>query len=396
MGRGSFIDVLEALFGPFYGLDIPSFYARYHPIIDFFLYAAVFISVARLTLDRVFTGRAGKALCVAIGLILALSLSIAERTLGFSIATFGPLAAGMIVALVGYVVYHLCRRMGAGNPVAASLATIIVYFSIRSVVPNLFEWMQQNRWAAFLHALLVLAILVALWHVLGALFRSPAERIGVLARGIESHGPQRIWRDEQESGIGDVRILRHRLTRFTRRGIKDSTQVIQDLQEMIEIVRTYGANRRALRAVANRLRDIRPRQHRLTAELDRIRKLDAHLRRFDLSQLRELQSEYRHLTPEQKRACMELFHEGRVKLDVEATIGDLAGDASEYQREFQYDLEMGAKHLGAGHADESIAWLEKAIDRERHAEELLAKILALEKRLISLVKRQIRQARAAE
>ena len=95
--QGGFIDILEGLFRPFYGLDIPSFYGRYHPVIDFFLYSAVFVSVARLTLDKAFPGKPGKALAVAIGLILALSLSIAERNLGFSIRSFGPIAAGIIV-----------------------------------------------------------------------------------------------------------------------------------------------------------------------------------------------------------------------------------------------------------------------------------------------------------
>ena len=394
--QGSFIDILEGLFGPFYGLDIPSFYGQYHPVIDFFLYSAVFVSVARLTLDKLFQGKAGKALAVAVGLILALSLSIAERNFGFSIRSFGPIAAGIIVAMVGLVIFHLCRKAGAATPTAGSLAVIIVYFSVRSVVPNLFEWMQHNKWAAFLHGLLVLAILVALWRVIGALFRSPAGHIGRLAKTIETSPASRVFGKKEGFDRKELKLLRHRLSKFTGEAMKNSEEIIAYLRDMIEIIHEHGADNRSLPVIAARLRQIEPREHHLLTELRRIRKIDKRLRQFDLTGLADLQSRYRHLSAEQKKACRTQFTQGRQKLGAEKEIAEISRAVDDYQRQFRYSLEMAAKCLGARRPEEAIQWLEKATEQESAAQELLKRALALEKRLISFVRRQLRQAVATE
>lgn len=394
--QGSFIDLLESFFTPFYGLDIASFYTRYHPVIDFFLYLAVFVSVARLTLDKLFPGRAGKALAVAVGLMLAVSLSIAEQNLGFSIRSFGSIAAGIIVGLVGLVIFHLCRKAGAAAPTASSLAIIIVYFSVRSAVPNLFEWMQHNRWAAFLHALLVLAILVALWRVIGAVFGSPSKRIGKLAKTIDNTPGNTPFGKEQRLDREELTLLKHRLTRFTGKAMKNSEEIIAYLRDMIGIIHEHGTDKRSFPMISARLRQIQPKEHHLLSEMSRIQKVDKRLRQFNLAGLAQLQSQYRKLPADQKKACRKQFMEGREKLGAENEIAKLTRAIEKYQSQFRYSLEMATKHLAAHQSDGTIQWLDKATEEERGAQELLKQALALERRLISLVKKQLRQAVTAK
>ena len=92
---------LNDLFHPLQYLDIGSFYDQSHYWIDFFIFLCIFISVAKLTLGQRFGGREGKVLSVVVGLVLALSLSLLEYRVGFSIKSFGPFAAGILIFLVG-------------------------------------------------------------------------------------------------------------------------------------------------------------------------------------------------------------------------------------------------------------------------------------------------------
>ena len=130
---------LDTLFHPFQDLDISSFYNAYHYWVDFFIFLSLFVSVGKITLGRRFGGREGKVLSVVIGLVLALSLSLLEYRVGFSIKSFGPMAAGILILLVGMVLFYLIKAIGAGNTGAGSFAFVITYFLIRATLPEFFH-----------------------------------------------------------------------------------------------------------------------------------------------------------------------------------------------------------------------------------------------------------------
>ena len=69
---------------------------RYPAAFDLLLYFLFFSAVARAALAHRFPGRAGKVLAVAIGLVLAVSLTAGQRALGFSIEHLGPVAIFLI------------------------------------------------------------------------------------------------------------------------------------------------------------------------------------------------------------------------------------------------------------------------------------------------------------
>ena len=365
-------------------------------MIDFFLFSAVFVAIARLTLEKSFPGKPGKALAVAVGLILALSLSLAERRFGFSIRAFSPIAIGIVVGLVGLVVFHLCRKAGAASPTAGSLALIIVYFSLRAVMPGFFAWVESNRWMSFVHALLLLAVFVALWRVIAGLFSSHHDRLGNLSASIDHAGPSSEFEPERVSGKRELGLLKHRLSRFVRRGVKDSRRIIEELQEMIEIIREHGTDRKGMQLISRKLKEMQPKRHNLLRELDRIRKADKRLKQFNLSDMADLNARYKRLSPEQKKRCQTQFIENRVKLNVETEMTRLAEESRSYQEHFTYSVEMAVKHLTAHDANGATGWLEKAVEQERTAEKLLEEILALEKKVINLVRRQLRQIDSKE
>ena len=88
----------------------------------------------KVTLSRRFGGREGKVLSVIIGLALALSLSLLEYRLGFSIRSFGPIAAGILLFLVGMVIFYLVKSVGAGGISSGSIAFVVTYFLIMAAL----------------------------------------------------------------------------------------------------------------------------------------------------------------------------------------------------------------------------------------------------------------------
>ena len=107
--------LLETLFSPLEGLDIAYLYDRFHTGIDFVLYAFLLVFVARLGLSKMFPGENGKRLGTVMGIALAISLSAAEYTLGFTLRSFGPIAAGLIVFAIAIVLHNMMRQAFAAH-----------------------------------------------------------------------------------------------------------------------------------------------------------------------------------------------------------------------------------------------------------------------------------------
>ncbi len=393
----SFTNVLDGLFQPFYGLDFGVLYDRYHPIIDFVLFAFFFVAIARFTLEKRFPGRPGKAIAISIGFVLALSLVLAERSLGFSLRSFGPIAAGILIGTVGLTVFLLIKHAGAGTTTSGSLALIIVYFVLRAVAPGFYLWVAGNPWSGFLHSLLVIAVLVALFRVAKAMFgnRPGAALTEKLGKQLEAKPVERPFEQEEQVDQKEIGLLKHRLSKFTRQAVKNSEQITGDLREMITIVQEYGDGEAARKALAERLRQIAPRQHRVAKELARIRHLNSRTAKLDMKGIAELEAVYNELSAEQKRACRALVTEAQTKLQTEEKMKAHAQATAEYQKRFDYCLGMAVHALTAGRKDAAIDWMEKAITEERTAEELLSQLLDLEKRLLALAKKQLRQAKKA-
>ena len=112
----------QQMFAPLEYINLANAYDHYSAVIDLFIYGLIFIGVAQVTLGPRFAGRGGKAICAGVGISLAVSLAIAERQFGFSLKSFGPIAAGIIILLLGIMVYHLLHQAGLSKTGALSIS----------------------------------------------------------------------------------------------------------------------------------------------------------------------------------------------------------------------------------------------------------------------------------
>ena len=72
-------NILDTFFRPFENLDIEKTYDQYSVFIDLIIYLLIFVGLSQAVLSKKFQGRGGKAVVISVGLILTISMIIAEK-----------------------------------------------------------------------------------------------------------------------------------------------------------------------------------------------------------------------------------------------------------------------------------------------------------------------------
>ena len=268
---------------------------------------------------------------------------------------------------------------------------IVTYFSMRAVLPHFFLWARENEWANYLHSLLILAILVALWRVTRSLF-TPHE-VSMLTRTARrfTPGAEKFAGTAKREDVAQWRVVRNQLRRLTVRGKRESEKVIAILEEAAQIIAEHGSDKRVAQAVRKALAGLKAREHRILAELARIRQIDSKLTRFDLSQYREQKARYQHMSREQQAECKRLFEAERKKLGTEEKINELAKRATTCADQFNRCIDSACEYLRVGQSDEAGGWIRKAVERETEAASIFNELQRLEKTLLQLLGKMIAQ-----
>ncbi len=60
-------NILDDVLSPFGGIDIAATYDQYAGVIDFVIYAILFVGISQATIGTRFQGRGGKAVVTAVG-----------------------------------------------------------------------------------------------------------------------------------------------------------------------------------------------------------------------------------------------------------------------------------------------------------------------------------------
>ena len=114
-------------------------------LVDLVLYFFVFAATARVSLVKVFPGREGKALAVAVGLFLAASLTMAQSKLGFSLEDFGVVAAFLLCATVFLASYKFMHYAEIPVHLTVLLSGLLTLTLLRTTMPSLTERFLENN-----------------------------------------------------------------------------------------------------------------------------------------------------------------------------------------------------------------------------------------------------------
>jgi hypothetical protein len=244
--QGNFLD---DVFDPFRNINVAQTYEKYQPFIDAFLYFIFFISVAKVTLSKRFSGPGGNALVVTIGLILAISMSWWASSIGFTLKSFGLIAAGVFVGVIFFSIFAFIKHQGGNVAAASALGYVLVFLLVLGIMPGFVQQIREGPaglrtiWGlaniVFLIALVIAIMGIARWFRGewvsggggygggkggGGWFKTPEERA---ARRDER---KQLKKDKEEAKADEYS---QRLS-TAMSGIKDKMDDLTDIEDKIK------------------------------------------------------------------------------------------------------------------------------------------------------------------
>ncbi|MCH8021403.1 hypothetical protein IH785_16285 [candidate division KSB1 bacterium] len=397
-------NVIDNLFRPFRGVDIPRIYDSYSSIIDFIIYSVLFIGLAQATLGKRFESQGSRAVVSTVGLALAIGLAMSERSLGFNIRSFGPLAAGMFIFLVGFMLYSGIKTAGANTVNAGSIALVITYFSIAAVVPGFFDWIMRNPSISWIHSIVTIALVVLVFKILKRLFTGKKDKLHKAAKKLmrDSYQGERELSEQIDQEKKEKKFIKKGLEKINKQASGSSKEILTDLLELRKMVEEFGGTEQGRYLIVAKLEAISPEEQRISKNLALLKQRIQKLSNFDYRHFQKLRDEYHNLSVSaRKQIEVELKDEWK-KIDAEKKIIKLEDAAEVYNRDFMHAIQTSVASLRANRVQHALALIDEAIAWEERIQKIFKEMEHLERRLkyftgheIKAEKRQLKQVKKA-
>jgi hypothetical protein len=135
---------MQSLGDIFANVNLFDFYTRYQGFIDFGIYLYLFTSLTWIIYPKFFGDkRPSRTLSQAVAVFLAIGAMVAEKYGNFTIATFWPLAVLVFLLVVCMFAYHLLMVLKIESFTAISIVFLVMYLSIISWQPSVWNWLQK-------------------------------------------------------------------------------------------------------------------------------------------------------------------------------------------------------------------------------------------------------------
>lgn len=361
-------NLLEEVLAPFETTDFSVIYDSYYSIIDFIIYTILFVGLSQVSLGKHFDSRGGKSVVVAIGLVLAIALTISESVLGFNLRSFGPLAATIFIFLIGLVIYLGIKSAGMESVGAISIALVLTYFSIRSVSPGFFDWMINNEYLAWLHSVILIAVLISIYKLSRLFFgkknnaKDPIEK--KFLKDAFSIPVEKIKQYKEEKN--ELAFIKSKLEVITNESGKDSKQIINDLQELKKIIAEFSNSSKGRSIISQKVESILTQEKQIHHKFEILREMISKVSSFDINQFKNVQEQYDKLPQDQKN---KLNHQIKIewkKLNAEKQIVKLEEAIFIYDKLFRHHLDILISSLNANKIKESVKQIDEAISTEKN------------------------------
>ncbi len=368
---------------PLANLPIADIYGQYSAVIDFFLYLIIFLGVARWTFEDRFKGVGGRAIIIGIGTSLALSLALAESWLGFSLRSLGLIAGLILVSLVGFLLFSLVHRAGAGLLTSVLLSAVVTYAGIGALAPVLLVWVNDNI------PLIPTAIALALLFLIG---KACIRIFHHAKKPVSDAFDSSLGREENEA----LDKERETLAPVAQTLYRERLDLAEEGKELKALYRDLGRNpsdpQHMLR-VQTALRRARDRDQILRQRLDYVRLLNRKLSAFDLGLFHRLETSYKSLPPAQQVRFRKDIERERLKVIREGDVESLGRDAASLLTRLEAVLHAIEQEMPRGNPETLRPWVLKALRIDKNLDRTLAKLQVVEQQLFNLIPSRTKQTR---
>ncbi len=171
----------EGMLGNVLGMfgDLSKVYDKFSALIDAGIYLVIFLGLAQATIGKKFENKGGKVMVVGIALVLALGLALWERQAGFNLKSFGPIAALILLGLLGFMIWYLLKDVKIpclGEIGKIAIIYIVIYSMFNATVPGIVWWL--NTKVPIIGGLLALLFLAFFVILIIQVIRCLMEHVG--------------------------------------------------------------------------------------------------------------------------------------------------------------------------------------------------------------------------
>ncbi|MCL4215945.1 MAG: hypothetical protein KJ052_02920 [Candidatus Hydrogenedentes bacterium] len=360
---------------------LQSLWGQYPWIIDLCLYFFLFGAAARVAFAKIYPGHEGKALSIAVGLVLAAALTIAQRKLGFSLESMGPIAAVLLCVVVFIVAYRLLKHSDLPPWLTISFSLFFALGLLKVALPTFAQKLaRENPGLVFLGL-----AAVAFW-----MWQSAAAGAQHIRRRQPGYALERFKLTPSETTLRkEERVVKNRMKNDTYEDIHKEKQIESNLTKALGILEREGLTPHARQRVQVLLDKSQESAGKLEAKCLALRQLDDALERFDLKWFRRMRNvNLGQLTQAQQDILKQNIIEDRRRLHVEEELKKLETGVAHHTRDTENHLASARQCVQSGNAAGTVGWINEAIKSEHQAKTLDEQILAWEKRLLKLVRRQ--------
>lgn len=349
--------------------------------VDLALYFFVFAAAARVSFARIFPGHEGKTLAIAIGLVLAASLTAAQHTFGFSLETLGPIAVTLLCLVLFIVAYRLLKHSQLPPWLTVSFATIFAVALFKLALPKYTERFAQDNPGIVFFALCIL--LVWIWYSASA----GAEHV---IRRMPGFGLQRFHVAPSERMLTkEQHYAKNKLLKETKKEIKEDSEIGTELSRATHLLERDGLTPHTTPKIRELLKKASETTRTVEEQCTKLRETDQALENFDLKWFRRMRhANLGQLTPAQQEIMRNSIREERRRLHVEEELKKLEVATAHQIRALESSIEKAQENLAASNAAGALGWLNQAIGAEQKLLETQKELLRWEKLLVRLIKKQ--------
>ena len=358
-----------------YFSHLPSFYEASWPLVDALVFVLIFVGLARAAFEKRFAGQGGKALIVGIGLSLAIGMVWAEVEYGFSIKSFGPMAAGLVLLLLLSMLFQVGRAMGISRLGSVALTGFLGLPLAAQLVPDLVSLAAQ-----------VLPLILLVWVASGVLTGRSALRISPFSfkRSAETELPQFGLSGKEAHSL---KHLDHDEKREIRSALRESKRVIQHLKRIRRELSQQGLSPENSERIEADLQKLLQSEHEMVRDLARLHQTAEKLRGTDQTVLDETRVRLRVRRDPQTRETEEETDRLRRELSLQEAIDSMRVRCEQYDKAFSQSIRQAIATLRVRRTPESLRWVEHALHWETKALHILEDIRHLYRKAHELLRR---------
>ena len=372
-------NILSAILDPLGSPNLPQLYAANSFIIDFIIYLILFIGLSRATLAKRFPGAPGRLISLGIGLILAVSLSVTQYRMQFSIVSFGPFAALILLSVAGIMFFQILFSFEFSVRVSASVSYLAIYSSIRAFVPSVFDWMVIHL--PFLAGILSVVFIISVFSLFASII--PRTRRDNENSSLFRYLPELIPKLKDSFDLSD---RANQMTNDIEIAENDVFKNLKKIKQYLPQLMDSERGRLQLRQI---VRTLNFREYEINETLKKLQELDCAILRQDIEGYQKILGMTKKIPQQDLPKALKSLTALRDRLDLEKVIIECQKKIEGIYQIFEECMQILSQAVERGDTRMAQKALEDAIRLEKAMKETTEMMKKLEDKLKSQFERSI-------